>query len=59
MHFGELSVKINSLLLFCCNSMVFGKLLKFKNLLNSLSFIPSSTQNINNELGKNSKDNKC
>ena len=59
MHFGELSVKINSLLLLCCNSMIFGKLLIFKNLLNSLLFIPSSKQNVNNELDKNNKDNKC
>jgi hypothetical protein len=38
---------------------VVGKLFIFKNLLNSLSLIPPSTQNINNELDKNSKDNKC
>ena len=58
-HLGELSVKMSSLLLFCCNSIVVGKLLKFMNLLNSLSFIPPSTQKINNELDKNNKDNKC
>ena len=56
---GKRDLFRKNILLFCCNSIVVGKLLKFINLLNSLSFIPPSTQKINNELDKNNKDNKC
>ena len=51
-HFGELSLKINSLLLFCYNSIVEDKLFIFKNLDISWSVISPSTQKIKRELDK-------
>ena len=58
-HLGELSLKINSRLLFCWSSIVDDKLFIFKNLDISPSVIPPSTQTIKSELERNNKDNKC
>ena len=51
-HFGALSTKIASLLLFCCDSTVVGKLGIKENLANSFSSTPPLTQNINKERDK-------